>query len=85
LPTDLSVVSNRRAISALVCPSVASSTILARTTSRCGRVYCAARRRSSRSSTSLSSITYLLATASKIRRAYGNPFAAPEDISGDDH
>lgn len=60
--------SSRRAISALDSPSLANSTILARSTSRCDRVYCPARRRSSRSSAPLSSIRYLLATANKIRR-----------------
>lgn len=76
-PTDFSVQSSRRAISALECPSLASSTILARSTSRCERVYCPARRRSSRSSASLSSIRYLLATTNKIRHHCYDSFNRP--------
>ncbi len=48
------------------------STILARTTSRCGRVYCAARRRSSRPSASLSSMRYLAAITTESSHRYGN-------------
>ena len=76
-PTDFSVQSSRRAISALEYPSLASSTILARSTSRCDRVYCPARRRSSRSSASLSSIRYLLATTNKVRRHSYDSFNQP--------
>ena len=69
--------SSRRAISALECPSAASSTIFARTTSRCARVYCPARRRNSTSSVSLNSIRYLLATDPKVRQPRYDSFNEP--------
>ena len=69
--------SSRREISALECPSAASSTIFARTTSRCARVYCPARRRSSTRSVSLNSISYLLATDPKIRQPRYDSFNNP--------
>jgi len=71
LAAVLSVQSNRRAISVSLSPSAANSTTFARTTSRCGRVYWAARRRSSRSSVSLNVIA-AWAITSGIRRPYGN-------------
>ncbi len=77
LPTDRSVQSRRRAISALERSSAASNTIFARTTSRWARVYCPARDRSSRSSTSLSSMRYLLATATKIRHRRYDSYNPP--------
>jgi len=77
----LSVQSSRRAISQSLCPSAANNTTLARITSRWGRVYCAARRRSSRSSVSLRA-TATSAIVNEIRRRYGNSFNRGERISG---
>ncbi len=54
-----------------------SSTILARSTSRCDRVYCPALRRRSRSSASLSSIRYLLVTTNKIHHYCYGSFKQP--------
>jgi hypothetical protein len=71
LAAVLSVQSSRRATSVSLSPSAASSTTLARTTSRCARVYCPARRRSSRSSVSLKVIA-ASAITSEIRRPYAN-------------
>jgi hypothetical protein len=67
----LSVQSSRLAISVSLKPSAANNTTLARTTSRCARVYCPARRRSSRRSVSLKMIATAAITPG-IRRAYGN-------------
>jgi hypothetical protein len=80
LATIRSVQSSRAPISVSVRPSAASSTILARITSRYGRVYCPARRRSSRPSTSVI-LSACAATASEVRRRYGNSFNLGERTS----
>jgi hypothetical protein len=81
LATIRSVQSSRPAISVSLSPSAASITSLARITSRYGRVYCAARRRRSRSSASVI-FRASAATAPEVRRGYGNSFNRGEHISG---
>src|SRR3954451_24580287 len=71
LAAVLSVQSSRRAISVSLSPAAANSTTFARITSRWGRVYWPARRRSSRSSVSLKVITTAAITPG-IRHPYGN-------------
>jgi hypothetical protein len=80
LATIRSVQSSRAAISTSLSPSAASKTSLARITSRYGRVYCPARRRSSRSSTSVI-FSACAATAPEVRGGYGNSFNHGERIS----
>jgi hypothetical protein len=73
LATILSVQSSRAAISTSDSPSAANNTSLARITSRYGREYCPARRRSSRSSTSLI-LRGGAVTAHEVRHSHGNSF-----------
>jgi hypothetical protein len=80
LATIRSVQSSRAAISTSLRPSAANNTILARITSRYGRVYCAARRRNSRSSTSVI-FNASVATGPRVRRGYDNSFNRGERIS----
>jgi hypothetical protein len=80
LATIRSVQSNRAAISTSLKPSAASNTILARITSRYGREYWLARRRSSCSSISLI-LRACAATATRVRRGYDNSFNRGERIS----
>jgi hypothetical protein len=74
-------------MSVLDIPSAAYRIAFARTTSRCGPEYAAARRSSSRRCSSLKTTAYgdLPAIAHKLRRPGGHSFKHPPNTYEDDH